>query len=362
LNVFQFSWRDHRETYERKAWVHIRDGVAPEFLDAAREFVSAAAGDRPLSGDGIKGAKGQHLFEFPDSVHYASELLDVLGPLTGLKPANMTLSERHIKAYDGDADPRPAPHKDRLSSQIAVGVSLEVPPRSHLVLYPHDDRETNPLLSTGLRERLEPDELPEVTLRDARGVEIYDAPGDVIVFPGSSMWHLRRNSAGTVNIYLKFNDFDSDPLGEDPTTAKRRAATLAALDGGPDALAGTVPVLSRRFDSVAREHSRHGWRESLWARIWGQPPLHLSETEYALLRSLGGAASFSSATSGDHGVDAAETDGAIRRLAHRGAVDLLPRHPQGKQVTGLKESDVASTEVPDRMGRLHSGTRLISNK
>ena len=36
------------------------------------------------------------------------------------------------------------------------------------------------------------------------------------MFYGSEIWHLRRRSAGSVNLYLKFNDFDYDPLGEDP--------------------------------------------------------------------------------------------------------------------------------------------------
>jgi hypothetical protein len=298
--------------------------MAPEFLDAVREFVARATEDRPLSGKGITGQKDQFLFDFPAAVNYERELFDVLAPLTGLSRSTMTLSERHIKAYSADADPRPAAHKDRFPSQISVGLSIDVPLGSYLVLYPYDHREVNPFLSTGLRDSLEPDQLPEVILRDAREVEIHDAPGDVIVFPGSSLWHLRRNSAGTVNLYLKFNDFDSDPLGEDPSTTERRIATLAALKSDPQILAETVPVVSRRFDSIAREHSRDGWRASLVANVWGQPAVGVSEAEFAVLRALGERTTFSSlVASGVDGLDCAVVDRAIRRLAARGAIDFI---------------------------------------
>ena len=60
-------------------------------------------------------------------------------------------------------------------------------------------------------------------------MEIYDEPGDVMMFPGSAVWHLRRNSANTVNLYLKCNDFDCDPLAEDPSTERRRLDTADLL-------------------------------------------------------------------------------------------------------------------------------------
>src|SRR4029079_17087376 len=126
-----------------------------------------------------------------------------------------------------------------------LGISVEVPAGSHVVLYPHDERDVNPYyVSTGLRESLEPEALPEVTLRDAAKVEVHDAPGDVIVFRGSSIWHLRRRSAGTVNPYLQMKDFDADPLGEDPTTVARREETARVLCSDGEDLAASVLALA----------------------------------------------------------------------------------------------------------------------
>ena len=156
-------------------------------------------------------------------------------------------------------------------------------------------------------------------LRDARGIEIHDQPGDVIVFRGSAFWHLRRNSANAVNIYLKFNDFDCDPLAEDPSTPARRASTLELLAGDPRALLSCVPVLARRFDSVTRSYRRESWSPVLLATVWGQNPVPISDEEFALLRRFDGRATIDGLSGGpDDGAVA-----AITRLATRGVIDLV---------------------------------------
>ncbi len=129
----------------------------------------------------------------------------------------MTLSERHIQAYEANANPEPQAHKDRFPSQVSVGFSVEIPSESRLVLYPYDHRELNPFnAAAALVRSLQPDQLPGVILRDAREVELADRAGDVVMFPGSTTWHLRRQSAGAVNLYVKMNDFDCDPARGGP--------------------------------------------------------------------------------------------------------------------------------------------------
>lgn len=313
MKMFRFSPDEFRKTYEEQGWAHIPEGLTPEFLAEARRLVAAADDERVLRGQGIKGAKEQFVFDFPDDAHYG-ELFDAVASMCGLDRAEVTLSERHIKSYEKDAEPFPGAHKDRFASQVSMGLSLEVPEGSYLVLYPDDDVWENPFLNTALRDSLEPDQVPEVALQGAREVEIHDRPGDVIVFRGSAFWHLRRHSAGTVNIYLKFNEFNCDPLGEDPSTPERRRATTAALDGADEAVAARVPVLSRRFDSVFREYRREGWPERLFANVWGQNAFPVSDAEFALLQAADGRR-----TVADLGADIA----AVRRLATRGALDLL---------------------------------------
>ena len=132
------------------------------------------------------------------------------------------------------------------------------------------------------------------------------------------MWHLRRNSPHTVNVYLKFNEFGADPLGEDPATPLRRKATLDLVEQAADeVLLSAYPVVSRRFDSMSLEYRREGWLARRFAKVWGQNPFPISEAEEKLLRSLDGKQDVAQLLSDGHDM------GAVRRLSKRGAVDLL---------------------------------------
>jgi hypothetical protein len=315
VKVFDFDSAEYRERYREQGWIHVPGGVDPEFLAEITSYTQRSFGDHVVTAGG---AKSDALYEFPPAVEFPDHLFDVVADVAGLDRATMTLSERHIKAYDADAAPNPTAHKDRLASQASVGLSISVPDDSYLVLYPTADRSANPSnASSALLERLPPERHPDVLLRDAEQVRIHDAPGDVVMFEGSTMWHLRRNSANTVNLYLKFNDFGSDPLGEDPATPRRRDRTAAALAGGE--LDDRVPALARQMDRVTREYTRPGWRDNLLAGVWNQRPLPLSESQFELLQRIDGSRRVREL--------AGELDGTVvrdvRELARHGVIDLL---------------------------------------
>jgi len=200
---------------------------------------------------------------------------------------------------------------------VAVGLSIDVPAGSTLVLYPTDYRQVNRFLTAGQRDSLLPHELPEVVLEDAQPVVISDAPGDVTMFQGSSMWHLRQNSAGAALLYLKCNDFDCDPLAEDPTTQVRRERTRGVLAGLDVTPASLVPVLGRRFQSVSREYGRD-WCEDLWLRIFDEDPVRIDDRHLEVLRSVDGTRTWAALVGqSDHASE------ALSRLAELGAVDLV---------------------------------------
>jgi hypothetical protein len=332
VNVFAFDPADHRETFENQGWVHIPGGIDPDFLEHVRRYIADSFEDTRIASRAIPGKKEQSLFELPADVDHERELFDPLCSLTGLQRSTMTLSERHINGYDSAADPEPAPHKDRYASQISVGLSIQIPAGSQLVMYPFDHLELNPFnTAADLYDSLPAHEKPEVVTRSAREVVIDDQPGDVVVFYGNRTWHLRRNSADSYNLYFKFNDFDCDPLGEDPATPARRAATLAAL--GSDDLGGLYPVMSRRLDSVARAHARHEWWEtSVRAKLWGGAEAPLTPAQFRLLQAIDGVRdvdALADAVAPDDDVAA-----AIRAMAESGVVDLL-RTPLGAQLSGM---------------------------
>ncbi len=308
MKIFAFDPAEHRGTYDTQGWVHIPGGVHPDFLDLLQERTRLMRQQAALHGQGLAGAKEQYLFDFPPQSDFPAEFFQVVAGITGLDATALTLSERHIKVYDDDADPEPQPHKDRYASQVAMGLSIDVPAGSNLVLYPDDAREVNPYLSTDFRANLPPERQPDVALRGAREVAIADSPGDVMIFPGSSTWHLRRRSAGATNLYLKVNDFGSDPLAEDPSTPLRREQTERLLVAGD--LTASTPRLSRRYDSAVRTVRRDG-SEELVGVVWGRPPVPLSEDDLILLRAADGRR-----TADELGQD------RVRRLAEAGVLDL----------------------------------------
>jgi hypothetical protein len=252
----------------------------------------------------------------------------------------VTLSERHIQIYEANAAPEPPAHKDRFPSQVSMGFSISIPAESRLVLYPWSHRETNPFnTSAGLRRHLQPDELPERLLKDARELVLDDADRDVVMFPGSTTWHLRRHAANALNLYVKFNDFGLDPLGEDPFTDGRRARTLAAVKSGADSLAQLVPMLSRRLDTVSRTATRDGWREVLEARVFGEEPVGITELQHAAITTLDGSETVAAlaARLGDP-VDAGAQ---IARLAELGVLDLVDAPVRSRTGTRITTEEIA---------------------
>jgi hypothetical protein len=316
MKIFDFDPTDYAERYATAGWVHVPSGIDGDFLAYLQDYVARRFREKRVEGVAIGGTKDQALFEFPDEVDFPGELFDAVAAVCALDRSTMTLSERHIKAYDDDAPTDPPAHKDRFASQVSVGLSIDIPADSALVLYPHDHRETNPFnISAALRQSLDEDQLPENVLPGAREEVIEDSPGDVVMFPGSAMWHLRRNAT---NLYLKLNDFNSDPLGEDPETPVRRDRTLQLLAASDGRFEDLRPVLSRRLDAVSRQYTREPGLEVLQAHVWDEAPVGLDPAELELLRDLDGRSS-----AGELVAAGLVTETALRRLAGRGALDLL---------------------------------------
>jgi hypothetical protein len=327
LKVFNFDPADHRDDYAENEWVHIPNGVTPEFLEAMREFVARELTDRKIEGAGIggKGRKDQAVFEFPAEANAPGEVFDVVAEMCGLNRSTMTLSERHVNAYYEDAPDEPTAHKDRYSSQVSVGLSIESPPGSRVVAYPHDDRGENPFnVSFALVESLPPDRHPDVVLKGAREIELEDNPGDVVAFPGSSTWHLRRQPAGATILYLKMNDFGSDPLGEDPSTPHRRKATMALLASDGASIDDAVAEPARRLDTINRRYLRQGWRDEIEARVWEQPPVPLGELGWRLLAAMDGQRTVRALVGEVAPSDVDSARSTLVELASREVVDLMP--------------------------------------
>ena len=157
------------------------------------------------------------------------------------------------------------------------------------MIYPGASRELNPFTSAATYyASLPADQKPEVALTADQEVVIKDEPGDVMMFYGSAIWHMRRNSARSVNLYMKFNDFDYDPLGEDPNTIERQSRTQQLLSSNGGSLpADAVAKVSRQLESLTTQRSRNEI-DVRQAKLWGQDPVLLDAEELQLLQRLNG--------------------------------------------------------------------------
>jgi hypothetical protein len=111
------------------------------------------------------------------------------------------------------------------------------------------------------------------------------------------------------------NDFNSDPLGEDPFTEPRQKRTLELVASANGNMPGLVPMLARRLDVVARQTSRDG-QEVLQAHLWNQEPIALGRAEWELVHAIDGSRSVA-----ELGGESVEF--AVRRLAERGVIELV---------------------------------------
>jgi hypothetical protein len=328
--LFTFDPAQYAPAFAAQDYVHIREGLTEEFFALVRTQVAEYQQANALGQKFAIGDKQQALYRFPEEDDYLGHFLQMVGTIAGLDPGRLVVAERHIKVYEANADPNPRAHKDRCATQVAVGLSVHVPAGSTLVLYPEDDREANPFQSsTELRASLPPERLPEALLCSARRVEIQDRARDVVLFRGSTMWHLRARPAGTVMLYFKLNAFNSDPLGEDPRGPEQRACTLGLLPAEDDRLAVAVPMLGRRVDYVCHRFNHLG-QEVFGVVLYGEKLIGIDEAEYQALRALDGRRSLRDVAQAS-GVPADLLGARIRRLAERGLVDLFPAVPVPQQ-------------------------------
>ena len=218
--LFQFVARDHAAQFGKHGYALIRNAVTVDFLDYVKGQLAQCVREAEDLSPKVeqRRLKQQFLFEFRDHDLFdrAVELVTTIGELTGLPADELILSERHLKIYRADAPQNPPPHKDRRATQVAVGIPLEMPSVSRLILYPYHQRSENPFDSYDEFIRWLPEEQrPQNALKGVAPVELDTRPGDLIVFWGSSMYHQRMGDvAGSQVLYLKLNALGLDPLGE----------------------------------------------------------------------------------------------------------------------------------------------------
>jgi len=340
MKMFNFDPAQYADAYAAKGYCHIKGGLTKEYLASVITAAEADMQAHKLMKQFAIGDKQQARYELPDpDGQMYDELRQHVGRVIGLEPTNLLLSERHFKSYEQTAIPDPPAHKDRFASEVSVGFSVHNVPGSTLVLYPHDYLDVNPFNSSGeMSASYSPERSQNVFLKDARRVEIVDSPGDVIMFRGHKIWHLRARPAGTTMLYLKMNAFNCDPLGEDPSTPIRRAGSLEIVKLSDEELATTIPHIGRRVDYFHRRMSRQ-WVELNGVVLYGEKHFTVDDDEMKGLRAMDGHRNAKAIVEimGSGSVGYVK----LRRLATRGVIDLTPDPARVKATSAKAEPAMA---------------------
>ena len=212
--MFLFDPGNHHEEFSSKGYVHLKNILSEDFRAFLDEFYMRSLLNHEKEKDDwkIRGKKRQYLFDFP-SGQLAQEFRSAMASLTGIDPEDFTISERHLKVYDGEAAPWPAPHKDRAASEISIGLPVHIPAGSTACLFPQLQFGPN------VEEKaifLTDSDYPDLShiYQMEEAVMLNEQVGDIIAFLGSSIFHERVRAADTAILYIKVNGSRRDPLGE----------------------------------------------------------------------------------------------------------------------------------------------------
>lgn len=223
---FKYDLTPFKAELHTNGYVHLKDVLSDAFVEDLKEFNGKAmslAAEENKSVQ-VKGKKRQFVFGF-SSDETALAFRNGIACLTSMDEDRITISERHLKVYDAQADPWPSPHKDRCASQISIGLPIVLSEGSTVAVFPTLDLSENPNDKAMFISDSEHINSQQAYI-EHEAVLLNESVGDLILFNGSSIFHERVNAAGTSVLYIKINDKGDDPLGENIYTAA--PASMAA--------------------------------------------------------------------------------------------------------------------------------------
>jgi hypothetical protein len=226
--MFKRDLGKSRKAFEAQGYILLKDVLSGEFMKYLKDFH-----ERSMAGNvtekekwRIGGKKQQFVFDF-GSDEAALEFRAGIAALTGLKPEKIAISERHLKQYEMDAPDYPNPHKDRGASKVSIGLPISLGEGTSVCIMPGLDRTANEGERAVFMTEKECPDLAKI-YESSDAMFLNEELGDMIVFLGSTMWHERVRPRGTAVLYIKLNDENLDPLGEDIYAAMNAKAMVAA--------------------------------------------------------------------------------------------------------------------------------------
>ncbi len=284
-NIFTYNPQDYVDKYVKNGYVLVKNGIDLDFLEVAKaQAAKQEENSKDLENWHFKGKKRQYLYDFEEWDFYGSGF-ETMAKTARLPMEKFKLCERHIKVYESEAKNHVPPHKDRVAAELTVGLPLVIPEGSHVVLWPENLLDVNPLNSTALyRASLDEEDLPENILQGIEPVRIYAEPGDVLLFRGNSIYHERELPANTSVLYLKFNAMDLDPIGEDPSTVTQQETSQSLLASNDDQFLEHIVKVSPKLERISRHYTRLYWKEVIQVYVGGEKEFTISELELEAIK------------------------------------------------------------------------------
>lgn len=284
MNIIDEAGED-RHMYRSLGFLHLKDCVSPQFLNHCDEAMASSSAQAGALHN-VRSQRASMPFDFPDT-DTEEAFLDTVARVTGLDREQLTISDRRIQQCRKDG--LSPPHKDPLSAELAVGFPLHSKGESQLILFPDASRRPNLGMTPSLldedrmmqpRRNLTPDALSNPLTLNLR-------PGDMVIYPGHSMLHQRRDVAGSSMLYIKLNASNLDPLGADKRLNGACEASPPLAESLSNAeLLNLHVMLSPRLEALLLTYSRLNWRALRQAKLSDKPPLTLSDREFDILYQL----------------------------------------------------------------------------
>ena len=212
--AFNIDLVQHRKKLEQSGYLHLEKTLSDDFVQSLKFYGSQITVNKldEIAEWHIPGKKRQYLYDFATQKFFDSFRKGLSG-IIGKPAEEIVISERHIKVYLSEAADFPAPHKDRHAAEYTIGFPIHIPTDSRVCFFPFLSREEN------TEQRAVYAEMPDGTemehfYTDERIVKVKGDVGDMFIFHGSTVFHERIMSSGSMILYIKVNTASRDPLRE----------------------------------------------------------------------------------------------------------------------------------------------------
>ena len=222
--MFKRDLSVHKSEFQRNGYILLKDVISDEFMAYLKDFHRRSL-DGTVAEHGkwrIGGKKQQFVFDFgSDAV--IEEFRAGIAVLTGMRPEKIAILGTPSEAVRGGCARLSGTPQGSRRFQDFRGPSRASRSRDQRLCHAGARPHPKPRRARHLHDRTGNPDLANI-YQSKDALLLNEELGDMIVFFGSTIFHERVRPRGTAVLYIKINDENLDPLGEDIySTVKQQA-------------------------------------------------------------------------------------------------------------------------------------------